>query len=582
MTYQSKNKKRSFPYVTLCLIAIAVLVVAILVYTLLNSLGVIGRMSTAAKSDNFRVSDNEMNVYVYQAQQSVIQDLVYEYMYYQYGIYEDTYGITKMYPDGYSYAYDMLSMYGDTVNQQAYTAAQQYLVYCEGAKAAGVELDDEDLAEIDTYIENLKSSAENSKMSLGEYIKASMGAGVTKSDVRSALKMVLLSSKYAEVLQADFSDAVTEEEMEKYREENKSGFYANKYNSYVLVDASLEAKAKECKTVEELKALLIDYYVGNNKADAKVDSKFDTLYKDKITDAKVETEDDKAAVQAKVTETLKAIFDLDEEATEHFKSTDTKDYAKAAYAIVDGIKKDLDTQFAKITKDNSSAYTDLSDETVAKNATDLQKWLFGDGRAVGDVTVIKVETESTSSSSSTATTKTTTYTWYAVTEVMVIDTEKTKDAYFAQLADDTKENEDGVKLTAKEKAEAMFEALGADKTTAKFDELAVEYGATTSTALKESITEKSAKATSEAYAEWLYAEERKEGDINLIVTDDATPKYFVVYFVEENEETWKINARNGVTNDKLKAWYEEGLEKYNVTVDTEAPVTQAATEAATA
>ncbi len=582
-TYQSKNKKRPFPYVALCLIAVAVLVLAVLVYTILDSTGVIGKLGTAAKSDNFRVSDNELSVYEYQV---AMQQLTTEYWYYKYGIMQDTYGVTKMYPDEYSYAFAMLSMYKGTgaFSQQAYAYAQQYLVYCEGAKEAGVELDDEDIKSIDDYITGLETTAESGDMSLSSFLKNYMGTGVSKGDVRSAMEKYQLGVKYAEQLDKEYSDAVTEAEMEKYREDNKASFYTTKYNSYVLVDASLEAKAKECKTVDELKALIMNYYLGIDKADAKVDSKFDTLYAEKITD-KIKTDDDKATVQSKVAETLKAIYEMDEEATEHFKSTDTDDYLKAAYAIVDGIKKELDTQFGKINEAGSSAYTDLSDETVAKNATDLQKWLFGDGRTAGDATVIKVETTSSSSSSSSSSstpTKTTTYTWYAVTDTMVIDTEKTKDAYFAQLADDTKENDEGVKLTAKEKAEAMFEALGADKTTEKFDELAVKYGATSSTALRESISEQSAKSTSEKYAEWLYAEGRKEGDITMIVTDDKTPKYFVVYFVEENEETWKVNARAGVAGEKVQEWFEAGVEKYNVTVDTEAPETEAATEAATA
>ena len=52
------------------------------------------------------------------------------------------------------------------------------------------------------------------------------------------------------------------------------------------------------------------------------------------------------------------------------------------------------------------------------------------------------------------------------------------------------------------------------------------------------------------------------------------------YFVEENEETWRVNARAGVTSKKIEAWFENAVEKYNVTVDTKAPETTA--EAVTA
>ena len=576
MNYQNKAKKRSFPYVTLCLIAVAVLVVVVLAYSILDTTGVIGKMGTAAKSDNFRVSDNELSVYEYQVG---MNQLTTEYWYYKYGIYQDTYGITSAFSDEYSYAYYMLSMYkgSGAFAEQAYSYAQQYLVYCEGAKEAGVVLEADDTDAIDTYIEGLKTTAKSGDMSLSAFLKNYVGTGVSESDVRSAMEKYQLGVKYAEQLNKEFSDAVTDAEIEEYRDNNKSSFFTSKYNSYVLVDKALEEQAKACKTVDELKNLLITYYAGS--ADSTAETKFDTLYKGKITDAKVETEDDKEAVRAKVIETLKAIFDLDEEATEHFKSTDTDTYLKAAYAIVDGIKKDLDTQFGKINTTGSSAFVDLSDETASKNATDLQKWLFGEGRAKDDVDVIKTTSTSSSSSSSSGTT-TTTYTWYVVTDVMVLDTEKTKDAYFAQLSADTKENDEGKKLTAEEKANAMFEALSADKTTAKFDELAIKYGATSSTALSENITESAAKSSSPKYAEWLYNAERKEGDITLIKTDDKEPKYFVAYFVEENDMTWRVNARAGVAGEKQDAWFEAGVEKYNVTVDTKAPETTA--EAATA
>ena len=579
MNQQTKNQKRTFPYITVCLIAIAVLIVAVLVYSILDSTGITGKLGTAAKSDNFRISDNELSVYEYH---SAISQLSTEFMYYQYGIYQDTYGITKQFSSATEYAYAMLPMYVGTgaFADQAYAYAQQYLAYCEGAKEAGVALDEETIKELNEYMDGLKETAKSGDMSFRSFINTYIGKGVSEDEVYSAMEKYYLAIEYAEILEEDFSDAVTDKEMEDYRENNKGSFYTSKYTSYVLANASLEEKAKECKSVEEIKAMLIEYYV---------DQKWTSLYKDKITDAKVETEDDEAAVKAKVVETLKAIYELGEDFTEHFKSSDTDTYKKAGYQIVDGIKSTLDTQFKNIKEDQSTAYVDLSDETAAKNASELVKWLFGDGRAVGDKTVIKEEkttsNNSSSSSSSTSTTTTTTYTWYLVTDTMVIDTEKTKDAYYFQLADDKDEATTGTeaetgaasgeKLTAAEKADAMFAALEADKTTAKFDELAKKYGMTTSTALKENITETSAKSTAEALAEWLYAEGRKEGDITLIKTDDKTPKYFVAYFVEENEETWKVGARQSVTGEKITEWFEDAVKKYNVTVDTKAPETTA-------
>lgn len=590
---QKTQTKRPFPYVALCLILVVVLVAAVLVYSLLDSTGVVGKMDTAAKSDNFKVSGNELKVYEYQVG---LSQLATEYWYYKYGLMTDSTGLSSLYSSDYEYAYALLPMYVGTgaFSEQAYAYAQQYLTYCEGALEAGVALEDEDYEELETYMENLEDMAKSSDISMRSFINSYIGKGVSEKEIRSAMEKYFLGVKYAEKLEEDFSDAVTEDEMKEYLENNKSSFYTSKYFSYVLVNESLQEKAKECDTVEEIKGILVDYMVEN---------KFESLYKTNFTDKNLEDINGEETTKAMVIETLKALAELGDEYTEHFKDAEdeeadtsadeaseeataedekTKAYNEAANKIVTSIKKELDTQYGKINEEGSTAYVDLSDEETAKSATDLQKWLFGDGREAGDVTVIK--TTSTSGSGEDKK-ETTTYTWYAVTDVMVIDEEKTKDAYYIKLSTDKTSDGTGDEAettvedpkSAEEKANAMFAALEADKTVEKFDELAKEYGMTTSTALKESISEKTISATSEELAEWLYDDERKEGDIAKILSG---VDYYVAYFVEENEETWKVNARAGVTSDKITAWFEEAVKKYNVEVDTDAPETSA--EAATA
>ncbi len=570
---KEKNVKRPFPYVALCLIVVAVLIVTVLVFTILDSTGLIGRWSTAAESDNFKVTENEVGVYGYEV---VLQELYYSY--YQQYYSNILSGSSSSAADPYTSTLQAMSYYAqsfgsDFFKESGYAAAQSYLAFCEGAKANNVTLDDEDEKAIDDYIAGLEETAKNFKLTVKDFYSRFMGTGVSESDVRSAREKVVLADKYAEKQYDEYSDAVTEDELKDYRDDkdNMGNFYKSKYHSYQLVNESLKDKVAQCKTIEELKLVLIDYYF--TKGAKGENSKFDNLYEDKITKGKVTLPEGQTAdtVKADVLETLKAVYGLDDKATEKFKSTDTDAFKKAAYAIVDGIKKELDTQFGKISENASASYADPS----AESATKLQAWLFKDERQVGDYTVIS-ETTSTTGSDGKKTEKTT-HTWYVVTEDMVFDTEKTKDAYLFQPADDTKENEDGKKLTAKEKAEAMFKALEADKTTEKFDELAKKYGMTYNSALRESITESSAKTTAEKFAEWLYAEGRKEGDIVQIVTDDKEPKYILAYFVEENEETWKVNARAGVASDKQQAWLEQAIKDYHVTVDTEAPETQAAT-----
>lgn len=616
MNQQAKTK-RPFPYVSVCLIAIAILMIAVLVFSLLDTTGVLGKMDTAVKSDNYKVTANELAVYEYQA---ALSSLANQFWYYQYGLMQDVYGVTKLYDNAYEYAYAQLPLYvgSHAFADQAYSYAQQYVVYCEGATAAGVKMEKEDFDELDTYMQDLEATAESAGMSLKNFIKTYIGSGISVKEIRSAMEKSILGAKYAEIKNEELSDAVTDKEMTDYRDENLGSFYKNFYHSYVLVNEKLKEDAEKCDTVEELKEVIIKYMV---------ETKFDDLYKNKITDAKDKIEDPngKDTTEQMVLETLlsdlgikkpvtedettddestndeaqgddaaKAAEDTenkeenkeedkeedkkDDEYTKHFTSSDKDAYKKAGYEIVTAIKSSITTETNKISQDASSAYVDLSDEEVAKNATDLQKWLFGEGRKVGDVKII--ETTKTSTDKDGKETKTTTYTWYVVTKVMFLDEEKTKDAYYLTLSDDKKnETETGTEAetgsastvikTGKEKAEAFYKALeeAIKKEDFDFDKLAVEQGflAEGSTALKENITEKGAVS---AMAEWLYAEGRKEGDITKV---NSGSTYYVVYFVEENEMTWKVNARASVASEKQQDWFDEMVKKFNVTVDTEAP-----------
>ena len=611
---QKAKKKGSISYVSVCLIAILILVGIVLAYSVMDSTGVIGKMDTAVESDNYRISANELAVYEYQA---ALSQLANEFWYYQYGLMEDTMGVTKLYDNAYAYAYGMLPYYVGTgaFADQAYAYAQQYVVYCEGALAAGVAMEDEDWEELDTYMKDLETTAKSSGMSLKSFIKNYIGNGISVKEVRSAMEKYLLGVKYAEIKSEELSDAVTEDEMTKYRDENKGSFYKSFYNSYVLVNDSLKAQAEKCDTVEELQEVLVKYMV---------ESKFDSLYKTKITDKKLEDKNGAETTEQMVLETLLADLGFkkpvaeedktedktedakaaeedkaedktedktedkeedkkEESYTKHFTSSDTDAYKKACYEIVTAIKSSYNTEANKISKDASTAFVDLSDEETAKKASDLQKWLFGEGRKVGDVKIIT--TTKTSTGSDGKETTTTTNTWYVVTKVMFLDEEKTKDAYYLTLTDDKapetgKEAETGSTATelktGKEKAESFYKALeeAVKKEDFDFDKLAIEHKllAEGGTALKESITEKSAVS---ALSKWLYEEGRKEGDI---YKANSGTTYYVAYFVEENEETWKVNARSYISSEKLNEWYDEMVEKFHVEVDTKAPETSAPAE----
>ncbi len=566
---QKATAKREFPYVTLILVVTLVLVVAILGYTLVDSIGLIGRFDNAAKSNNYKINENELDVYRYHVAQN---QLYTEYMYYAYGMMQDTMGVTTMFSSPAQYANYMIPNYvgSGSFDATAYSYAEQYLTYCEGAREAGLydSYYGEIEADIDAYIEELEANAKANGVSLSTYLKQWIGTGVSKSDVRSAMEYYYIGIKYAEKLTEDYKSAATTEEINAYIEENKSTFYKTEYTSYKLVNNDLKEAIDACKTIEEVKTAIINYYV---------EQKFEAAYKTNITDKSVEDAAGKDKTKADVLTTILALNEIGEN-KEIFTSDKTGAYEKAAYAIVTTINTTAATEVKKVTE-SSAAYAD----PTGSSATDLQKWLFANGRKVGDYTVIEAKT--TSKGSDGKETTTTTYTWYIVEEVMVKDEEKTKDAYYIRLTDDESTVENG--KTAVQKAEEFYKELEAAKTEEKFKELVEKYVPGTTASVSEKISQKSMESTSTELAEWLYAEGRKQGDITKVEVkgDSKDPNkvtaVLIAYFMEENEETWIMEGREGVANEKVTDWYDAAVEKYGVEIDYEAATTAATTTAAT-
>ena len=276
MNYNAKAKSR-FPYVTLILAVTILLVVAIVGYTLVDSLGIIAHFDNAAKSNRFKLNENHVDVYRFH----IAQNQYYtEYLYYQYGMMQDYYGVTKMYASGAEYANAMIpqTVGSGSFDAAAYSYAEQYLTYCEAATDDNLyeQYKNDTADDVDTYVEGLRNLAKANGLSFSSYLKKWMGNGVSERDVRTAMEYYYIGIEYAEKIQAGYEDSTTLEEMEKYRDENKANFYSTKYTSYKLINEKLktEYKIEDCKTVEEVKTLIVKYMV---------DTKFDALYKTNIT-----------------------------------------------------------------------------------------------------------------------------------------------------------------------------------------------------------------------------------------------------------------------------------------------------------
>ncbi len=586
-TAAKNNKTKSSPTTVLLIVLLAVAAL-ILVYSVINSFGIIGRMSTAAKTDNYSLSKNQIKVLKYQQEQNIYQSLYYNCMYYSYGLrgyYTDYFGDLSAYknnPSGYASAH--MNKYN--FDSLAYSQAENLLIYCEGARAAGVSLSKEERSDKDAlkniaYInmETLRSGADSNGQTLSAYIKACMGDGVSKGDVQDVIEMTMLANKYYEQKVEELKNAVTEEDAKKYREDNKSSFYFTKYTSYTLKNTDWKEDAEKVTSVEELKKLIV-----NKMFDSSYNEKYKSVFTDKgITDA------DKDQTKKDVLATILHWDSLDEgHGDEGHKEpafgvkpseekTDEDKYKTAGYNLATALNTDIQKELAKVNESGKSYYAD----PTASSATDAQKWLFDAGRKSGDHTVITTETKSTGKDGKETTTKH--CYWYLIAkdeDIMQIDTEKTRKGFYVELTDDTDSSisaTDKVKRTGVEKYELVEKAASQDDRVKVFTDV---LGAS-----EQSSISKSALSGKEAVEKWFFSDDRKEGDFDKVTvttgTDTKVTKSYAVLFLGVNEENWLVSAKSSVAGERLQTWYNGMKESCHLTMDYEQAPAAETTGAAT-
>lgn len=609
----AKQNKSKVSATTILLIALLVIAALILVWTLVDRTGLPGRLNTVASTDNYELSENQLALLKYQEAYS---SLYYNCRYYSYGMTSyasDIFGdlaYYKGYPDAYALDH-MISYLSIMSDDSAYTTAKNILVYCEGADKAGFEITAEKREEAEKNmraisLETLKAAAKGYDKTLSAFLNQYVGAGVSKGDVEKLTDLYVKAQLYAEHKGEELEDAVTDKEAEEFRDrlENKGDFFFTEYVSCKLpsktwvTDKVMEA-AKECKTLDELKELLLKTILEHEMTDSALDLNF--MDNDKVTDApkKEDGSIDKDKIKADLLASLLYRAELSEDKTVFDEAWDTeKKENKSDVTLAEGYVKVGDELVAKMYKEAKTTVITLEEtdgktfyaDPTDKDATDLQKWLFGDeGRKEGDVTVIKTETTNSSSTSSSTSTKTTTYTWYCIEEgkrILTFDTEKTKDGYYVELKDDT--------TTSTKEAETETETGSDEKKTLTKDEKYALIEAAKDLAARKEVfedklsssektymTESSLEDVGEELAAWFYSADRKEGDYaRITVGEGDSKKEYAVLFTKENDETWLINAKSGLASERLTEWFDEMAIACHYKADYE-PATETETEAAT-
>ena len=97
----------------------------------------------------------------------------------------------------------------DMIMTEASSYASQYLLFCEAARAAGIELSEDDKKQLEEQKKSLESRAAEAGQEVDAFLTQSFGTNITLEDVMSVTEKMYLSDRFYEQLSANyvFTDA---------------------------------------------------------------------------------------------------------------------------------------------------------------------------------------------------------------------------------------------------------------------------------------------------------------------------------------------------------------------------------------
>ena len=540
--YVQKKKTASKNYTSIITLVVAVVVAVALIFGAISSSGITLRTRTTMSSDNFKVTGTMMSYYAHLVYSSYVSE--YEEMYSSYLESLSSYGYT---------IYDLMGIdpnkslkdqvYNESTGEtwydyfmtQAREQTEQLLLYCEGAKAAGIELTEEDMLEIDSTISLLAAYASYYGYSTKSYMASLYGKGVSEKDVRNALKLSTLATKFTEKLVADFEAAATDADVEAFYNDNTNDYLYADYLSYKL-DAALSSLAEDA-TAEDIAA-----------AKKVVDDAAATMMA--------------ATTVAEFTEAVKAYL-----TTAMAGDYNYEDYLATAEGETDE-EKETNAKATAQEKLDAAIQTQLDamkvEDYAYSTSTEVGKWIFGeeDGKAAAANTTFKdvVNTEAKADEDPDDGTDTSTKASYTVT------------VYFLTSA--ASRNEDST---------YNFSYLALPGTTYSLEQAEtalkefVDAGAT-----KEVLLGMNTKYTSHAGCteiedaagdyfgmadvdDWTFNTERKAGDYELLTGKSGESTYYFIVLSEgEGHKAWYVDVLADLIVSENDKWLEEAGKIYPV------------------
>jgi len=258
-------------------VVLAVAAMGVIVYKNVVDSGYLLRREIAAESENFEVNGNMMKYYLSNTYQ-------------QYSSYAESLGIDTKRPLKEQESSMGGGTWFDYFMNLTESTVEQVLSLCESAKAAGVELDEDDTASIDDSIEQLKMfSSMYGFASFDQFLTMNYGGGIKEKDIRAAMELEALANKYS----VEFSESLsyTTEECEEYYKNNTDDFDSVDLLTYTVPVSDFEAMDETGEVINAEEAREKAEEQARTIAGAESAEEFKARVKDYLVNVKGEEED---------------------------------------------------------------------------------------------------------------------------------------------------------------------------------------------------------------------------------------------------------------------------------------------------
>lgn len=553
-------------------IVVALLFVCCIILTVIVDTGVTDRSKIVMSTDNYKVNGSMLK-YFYNTQLNSFYSSYASYMELDFSkSLKDQ--LCSMTEDANDTWYDYFM---DITTSQL----EQYLVYCEAAKEAGVKLEDEDIENIDEAIASIETTANSSGYSLAGYITMAYGSGVKEKDVRECLELVQLYAKYGEIKYDGFKDSATDDDVNKQVEDYITKYLVADYLSFTWTATNKELKEADYETTEAYEAAKKEADDKYEKLKAKYDGYAETLK------AKTTYEEFKEALEKIIyDEEYESLKDsdytekLEEYKDEHKDATD----AEAEEAVL----KEIEEEAKEAVEDAmESALTEAGSYNIT---SDLGKWIFGtevkdkvqdeddededksddsskDEEPVAAAKEGEIFTNATSKEDEEESGKYTITVAYLIKAAGRDETPTKNVGHILFDADD--DDEDEMKAAKEEAEKILNEYLAGDKTKDAFEKLGEKYTADSSVfydGVKEGDME-------DSFNDWLFSlgdydgVVRNVGDTGLVETSYG---WHIMYYNGDGHAYWYESAKADFISSEMEDWYEAKTEQFKVTVNEKA------------